>query len=101
MNYGPITFKDLNLPKRLHEKIEKRVEELLKRGLGSRKLITYPFHLLFFLHFSLKILAIPMGMAVFFASFEEKIAVQNLGTLFISCSLEYFFESPKKHLNKT
>jgi hypothetical protein len=28
-----------------------------------------------------------MGMSVFFASTEEKIAVQNLGTLFISCSL--------------
>jgi hypothetical protein len=28
-----------------------------------------------------------MGMSAFFASTEEKIAVQNLGTLFISCSL--------------
>jgi hypothetical protein len=50
-----------------------------------------------------------MGMSAFFAfdaiasskPSKEKIAVQNLGTLFISCSLEYFFESPKKHLNKT
>ena len=49
--------------------------------------MTYRFHLLFFLHFSLKILAIPMGMSAFLASTEEKIAVQNLGTLFISCSL--------------
>ena len=101
MNYGPITFKDLNLPKRLHEKIEKRVEELLKRGLGSRKPITYPFHLLFFLHFSLKILTIPMGMSAFFAfdaiasskPSKEKIAVQNLGTLFISCSLNVISKS--------
>jgi hypothetical protein len=28
-----------------------------------------------------------MGMSVFFASTEEKIAVQNLGTLFISWSV--------------
>ena len=53
----------------------------------SRKLITYPFHLLFFLHFSLKILTLPMGMSACFASTEEKIAVQNLGTLFISYSI--------------
>jgi hypothetical protein len=34
-----------------------------------------------------------MGMSVFFASTEEKIAVQNLGTLFISCSLTSFARS--------
>jgi hypothetical protein len=36
-------------------------------NLGSRKQITYSFHLLFFPHFSLKILNIPMGMSAFFA----------------------------------
>jgi len=30
-----------------------------------------------------------MGMSVFFASTEEKLAVQNLGTLFISYSLTW------------
>jgi hypothetical protein len=32
-------------------------------------------------------------MSVFFASTEEKLAVQNLGILFIPCSLTYQFFS--------
>jgi hypothetical protein len=38
------------------------------------------------------------GMSAFFASTEEKIAVQNLGSLFISCPRNsLFLRSQRKH----
>jgi hypothetical protein len=56
-----------------------------------------------------------MGMSAFFASTEEKIAVQNLGTLFISysviwnadkmnidfCLLHFFFKSTRMNKGST